>query len=141
MNKRQKGRAFCKKIIEILRKELDEGTYEVVGSGAGKDKGDIRVPACDLVIEAKDHKAAQVAAWTEQSEREGLGYSATALMWKHPKSPSANPEIRVDISLDYFIELLKKSKEPTIESNDREFKYKLQRLISSAKEVVRYFDK
>ncbi|KKL48011.1 hypothetical protein LCGC14_2329760, partial [marine sediment metagenome] len=51
-SKKEKGRAFVRKIVAILRQEVDASTYEVVGSGAGKDKGDIRVPRLDLVIEA-----------------------------------------------------------------------------------------
>ena len=86
--------------MTLSDKILDNGTYEVVGSGSGLDKGDIRVPSIDLVIEAKDQKQPQVASWVKQSDREGLGYSKTALMWRHPDSPSSNPDIRVDMSID-----------------------------------------
>ena len=55
MNTRQKGRAFALKVIHRLR-ELDPATYEVSGSGAGLDKGDVCVPRFDLVIECKDSK-------------------------------------------------------------------------------------
>lgn len=136
-NTRQKGRSFVKKIIEILRNELDSGTYEVVGSGSGLDKGDIRIPSIDLVIEAKDQKKPQVAGWTRQSEKEGLGYSKTALMWKHPDSPSSNPDIRVDISIDLFIELAKRYQEPLIKEPDREMRYSLERLKQTINSVLK----
>lgn len=140
MNTRQKGRLFVKKIIKILREELDRSTYEVVGSGAGMDKGDIRIPSLDLVIEAKDHKKPQIAKWIEQSEKEGLGYSKTALMWRHPKSPSSDPDIRVDISLDLFIELTKHYQQPLIKEPDRQRVWHIKNLIQSAKQILKDFE-
>jgi hypothetical protein len=134
-NTRQKGRAFVKKIVEILRSELDNGSYEVVGSGSGTDKGDIRIPSIDLVIEAKDQKQPQVASWIKQSDREGLGYSKTALMWRHPDSPSYNPDVRVDISLDLFIELAKRYQQPLIKEPDKETKYWIGRVIADMKQL------
>jgi len=136
-SQRKKGRAFVLKIIDKLRNELDNGTYEVSGSGAGLDKGDIRIPSMDLVIEAKDHAKAQVATWTEQSEREGLGYSKTALFWKHPKSPSTNPDIRVDMNIDLFIEMAKRFQEPLTKEPDRQISWHLKNLIQSAKQVLK----
>ena len=121
-NTRQKGRAFVKIIIARLA-EYGLKSYEVSGSGVGLEKGDIRVDSLNLVIEAKDHKQISVAQWVEQSEKEGLGVNTTALFWRHPKSPSSNPDIRVDISLEYFAKLLKKNSEPMIKEPDREMKY------------------
>ena len=135
-NTRQKGRAFVKIIISRLA-EYGLKSYEVVGSGAGLTKGDIRIDALNLVIEAKDHKQISVAQWVEQSEKEGLGVNKTALFWRHPKSPSSNPDIRVDISLEYFAKLLKKNSEPMIKEPDRSLKYKLERLRQSAQEVIK----
>lgn len=139
-SKKEKGRAFVRKIVAILRQEVDASTYEVVGSGAGKDKGDIRVPRLDLVIEAKNHEKATVALWTLQADREGLGYSKTALFWRHPKSPSSNPDIRVDITLDYFLELVLRSAEPIIKKEDRQFAYKIKQLRESARAVLKEID-
>ena len=134
-NTRQKGRAFVLKILERIKPELDTETYEVSGSGAGLDKGDLRIPSIDLVGEAKDWKKINMATWVEQSKREGLGHSRTAVFWKMPKSPSADPEIRVDISLAYFIELAKRFKEPLIKEPTREFKWDLENLENAIKRV------
>lgn len=136
-SQRKKGRAFVLKIINKLRNELDNSTYEVSGSGSGLDKGDIRIPSLDIVIEAKDHKKAQISTWIAQSEQEGLGYSKTALFWKNPKSPSTNPDIRVDISLDLFIEMAKRFQEPLIKKVDREMKYHLERLKQDCQNVIK----
>ena len=136
-NTRQKGRAFVKIIIARLE-EYGLKSYEVSGSGAGLTKGDIRIDALNLVIEAKDHKQISVAQWVEQSEKEGLGVNKTALFWRHPKSPSSNPDIRVDISLEYFAKLLKKNSEPMIKEPDREMKYRLKNLGVAVKQVEKY---
>ena len=137
MNTRQKGRAFVLKIIEKLREGLDNSTYEVSGSGAGLDKGDIRIPSIDLIIEAKDQKQPQIANWVKQSDREGLGYSKTALMWRHPDSPSYDPDVRVDMSLDLFIELAKRYREPLIKEPDRQINWDIKNLVQSAKRVIK----
>lgn len=134
-NTRKKGRAFVLKIINRLRNELDSSTYEVSGSGAALDKGDIRVPLADLVIEAKDWKKISMANWVKQSEKEGLQHSKTAVMWKHPESPSDNPEIRVDISLEYFIDILKRYSEPKIKEPDRDMKRNLIKLKNAINQV------
>lgn len=136
MNARQKGRAFVLKCIDRL-KPLDEATYEVAGSGAGRDKGDIRVPRFDLVIEAKDQNKVSMADWTLQADRQNLGYSKSALLWRHPQSPSSNPDIRVDIDLDYFVELLERAGEPKIKKEDRQMQWKLQALINAAKALLK----
>ena len=135
-NTRQKGRAFTLKCIDKI-KDIDPAAYEVSGSGAGRDKGDCRMPRFDLVIECKDHKQACVASWVGQADSQGLGYSKTALFWKYPKSPSANPEVRVDISLDFFKDLLVRSGEPKIKQPDRELRWELARLLTAAKNVIR----
>ena len=132
-NTRQKGRAFVVKVVKILKTELDSSTYEVSGSGAGLDKGDIRIPSLDLVAEAKDWNTISMGQWVKQSEKEGLGYSKTAVIWSVPKSP----DIRVDIPLDFFIDLAKRYKEPKIKVLDRELRWKIERLVNSAKVVIK----
>jgi len=132
VNTRQKGRKLVKQIIDIFRNEIDPATYEVVGSGAGKDKGDIRCPKHDLVIEAKNCQTLNIGKWTEQAEREGLNSSKTALMWRHPKSPQENPDIRVDISLEYFIKLLNKNTE---QYDSREKKWAIENLKRAIQKV------
>lgn len=136
-NTRQKGRKLVLKIIEILRRELDDAAYEVVGSGAGKDKGDIRIPRLDLVVEAKNWKQVNMVSWIRQTEKEGLGYSDAVLMWRVPSSPSANPEIRVDMSLDYFIKMAQRFGEPKVKVQDRELKYQLVNLKNLCNRVVK----
>lgn len=134
LNTRQKGREIVKEVIARL-KENGLKCYEVVGSGAGLLKGDIRVESLDLVIEAKKHKRTSMSDWAKQSEREGLGYNKTALAWQIPKTP----HIRIDIDLDYFCELLKRAEEPKIKALDRQARWDCERLVEDAKKVIKHF--
>ncbi len=136
-NTRQKGRKFILICLGHLRKDIDINSYEVSGSGAGLDKGDIRVPKCDLVIEGKSCETISMKKWVEQAEREGLDQSRTALFWRIPGSPQENPEIRVDISYQYFVELLQRHSEPKMKEMDRSFRWKLQRLKDSINQVIK----
>ena len=133
VNTRQKGRELVKEVVRWLKDESKIDCYEVVGSGAGLEKGDIRVPSLDLVIEAKKHKRVSIASWVKQSEKEGLGINKTALAWQIPKTP----DIRIDITLEYFGNLLKRAEEPKIKLMDRDLKFKIQRLIDAGKSVLR----
>ncbi|HDY66252.1 MAG TPA: hypothetical protein ENH85_00520 [Candidatus Scalindua sp.] len=135
MNTRQKGRQLVKEVIRIL-KEFNLNCYEVVGSGSGLEKGDIRVPALDLVIEAKKQARTSMADWAKQSEKEGLGYNKTALAWQIAKTP----HIRIDISLEYFANLLKRAEEPKIKTMDREMKWDCENLKNAISKVLKHFD-
>ena len=134
VNTKQKGRKLVKEIVRRLKEE-DLSCYEVVGSGAGLLKGDIRVESLDLVIEAKKHKQLSMLNWVKQSEKEGLGYNKTALAWQIPNTP----DIRIDISFEYFCELLKRAQEPKIKEPDREMRYKIQRAVESLKALLKEF--
>lgn len=132
INTRQKGRKLVKEIVRHLKEE-NISCYEVVGSGAGLLKGDIRVESLDLVIEAKKQKQISMANWAKQSEREGLGYNKTALAWQIPKTP----DIRIDICLEYFINLLKRAEEPKIKTQDKEMKWLIQKMVDVSKQVIK----
>jgi hypothetical protein len=125
MNTRQKGRQLVLEVIRILKDEYNIDCHETVGSGSGtREKGDIRVPALNLVIEAKKQKQVSMASWATQSEKEGLGYNKTALAWQIPQTP----HIRIDIDVCYFAELLQRAEEPKVKEPDREMKFDLERL-------------
>ena len=136
VNTRQKGRQLVKEVIRILKDEFNIQAYEVVGSGAGKEKGDIRVYSSDLVIEAKKQKRTSMSDWVKQSEKEGLGYNKTALAWQIPQTP----HIRIDIDLCYFAELLKRAEEPKIKEPDRSLKWDIQRLVDAGKRVIKQLE-
>ena len=134
MNTRQKGRQLVKETIGVLKDEYGLECHEVVGSGSGnREKGDIRVPALNLVIEAKKHKRTSMSDWAKQSEKEGLGFNKCALVWQIPNTP----HLRADIDLCYFAELLKRAEEPKVKEPDRQLKWKIQRLVDAGKLVIK----
>ena len=139
-NTKQKGRKLVIQSLQTIHQYFSDA-YEVNGSGSGLEKGDIRIPSVDLVIEAKNHKKINIGNWVRQSEREGLGYNKTALLWKTPDSPQDDPAIRIDIDIRYFLDLLKRSQEPKIKVQDRELSYEIRRLIQSAKQVIKKLEK
>jgi hypothetical protein len=132
LNTRQKGRQLVKEAIRIF-KECGLSCYEVVGSGSGLEKGDIRIPSLDLVIEAKKQKAVSLASWAKQSEKEGLGINKTALVWQIPQTPY----IRADIDLVYFAELLKRAQEPRIKEPDLQMKWLLTKLKEYCQAIIK----
>jgi len=132
LNTRQKGRQLVKETIRILKDDFNLDCHETAGSGStNREKGDIRVPALDLVIEAKKQKKTSMSNWAKQSEKEGLGYNRTALVWQIPNTP----HIRADIDLCYFAELLQRAAEPKIKEPDRNMKCWLGRLKDTIKQV------
>ena len=136
MNTRQKGRKLVKWGVDFFR-DIDSGTYEVVGSGVGKEKGDQRVPRFDLIIEWKNQKTLSIGKDILQAQSQGLGYNNYALAFRHPKSPEDRPEVYFVIHADYFKELIQRSAEPKIKEPDRNICYKLKSLIKYAKEVIK----
>ena len=137
VNTRQKGRQLVKEVIRILKDEYSIDCHETAGSGAtNREKGDIRVPALNLVIEAKKQKQISMSAWAKQSEKEGLGYNKTALAWQIPQTP----HIRIDIDLCYFAELLKRAEEPKIKEMDRKTSYVVKNLLIWLKKLDKILD-
>lgn len=134
LNTRKKGRQLVVEIVRIL---------------------DVRIESSDLVIEAKKHKRTSMAAWAQQSEKEGLGHNKTALAWQiqipqtphiyevfnsgtgQEKGKELNLPARIDIDLLYFAELLQRAEEPRIKELDREMKWLLQKSVDANKAVMR----
>ena len=134
MDTRQKGRKLVLETIRIFKDEFNIECHETVGSGSGtREKGDIRIPALNLVIEAKKQKQVSMSKWAEQSEKEGLGFNKTALIWQIPKTP----HIRADIDLCYFAELLKRAEEPKLKEPDRQLKWKIQKGVDILKSIIK----
>ena len=129
---------MVKEIIHILKDEHNLDCHEVVGSGSGnREKGDVRVPSLDLVIEAKKHKRTSMSDWAKQSEKEGLGWNKTALIWQIPQTP----HIRADIDIRYFADLLKRSEQPKMKEPDKEMKWLLQKAVDTLKQIIKKLEK
>jgi len=139
-SKIEKGKRFEKFVNKEIEAEGLGKAIRVPGSGSGKIKGD-SFNSLDFLIEAKNQKTIHFLDWVDQAKDQSkLGnYSPDkwALILKDPRSIEDNPKIYATIDFWEFLHLLKKDKEPLVKEPDRDMKYKLQRLIQSAKEVLK----
>lgn len=133
-----KGNRFENFLIEVLRKEVDAKSSRTYGSGNGLDKNDIRIPNKNWEIEAKNSATIHLIKDWEQSRRQTTEGNCTALAIRNPKKPEFQ-ETLIVISLEDFINLLNKqggTSEVKAEF-DNSMKWKLQKLIQSAKDVMK----
>ena len=131
----QKGKELEKFIIQELKSSnLDRRAYRNPGSGSGLAKGDVD-NSLGLCIEAKNQRNFS-PRWYQQAEKESMGTQEPIVVW-HPSQVPLEASM-VFITWDYFKKLLIKSKEPpSVKEPSRELKWRLQRLIESAKSVIR----
>ena len=113
-----------------------------IGSGNGKRKGDIAWPGL-RAIEAKNES--KIPAWLltriEHAKRQDIGHYGYVLVIRDPRASEANFGAFAVLDFGDYIELEKKAKEPALVAPTREMKYELQRLIQSAKAVLKNLEK
>ena len=138
---RKKGQRFERFIAkEITAAGLGKAGREA-NSGGGHRKGDI---ACNLpfLLEAKNEKQTNFLPNIDQSVRQAeIGnYDSNkwALITRDPRYPEFE---RVYATIDFweYLELLKRYSEPRIKAPDRQMRWKIQRLINCAKELLKEF--
>jgi len=136
----EKGKRFEKMIAKDIEAEGLGMARREVGSGSGKKKGDI-ASNLPFLIEAKNQKTIKMQEWIRQAKEQARigNYDPQkwALVIRDPATPEDNPEIYATIDFYQFLKLLKKDSEPRIKEPDREIKWKIQRLVESAKAVLR----
>lgn len=134
----QKGKNGEKIVCErIERAGLGRARREI-GSGSGKNKGDIfaNIP---FLIEHKNQKTIHFLDWVKQAKKQAeIGNSDTnkwCLTIQDPETPQLNPEIYAVIELDEFLNLLKRNQEPKLKEPDRNLKWKLEKLRQCCRDV------
>ena len=138
--KKQKGSKFEQFVVDTLNDTIDPKARRTRASGAGYDKGDIYSPGLNWVIECKNHKHLSIINWIEQSERENVGgHNLPVLMFKSPKSPDVAPEAYCVVSLADFIDIVSQRAKISVEakSDNRQLIWKVEKLVTSAKEVIK----
>lgn len=137
---KEKGEAFEKLIAREIKAEGLGFAKRETGSGSGKKKGDVAANL-PFLIEAKDWNKYDINRWVDQAKRQAKqgnwDHDKWALVFRDFRSPEDNPEIYAVIDFWQFLKLLKKDSEPRIKEPDRQMRWKLQRLIDSAKEVLK----
>ena len=131
----QKGKQLEEFITDELRLSgLDRRAYRNPGSGSGMAKGDVD-NALGLCTECKNQHNFS-PKWYQQAEKESMGTQEPIVVWHPPQTPLEAS--MVFITWDYFKRLLLKSKEPSkINEPSKELKWRLQRLVESAKSVLK----
>jgi hypothetical protein len=131
---------FEQYLVQRLRESLDVNTHPTSASGAGLDKNDIRIPSLNIEIEAKNAATFNLQADWDQTKAQKTSGNIAILAIRHPKQPEFKESI-VCMDLEDFIALAqnqggKQEVSFTANSQDR---WKLQKLVDSAKEVIKLY--
>ena len=140
VSRKQKGSRFERFIAkEITEAGLGQAHRELM-SGGGWRKGDI-ASSLPFQIEAKHQKTIHALNWIDQAKQEAQQGNYDSDKWLMVfNDPRAKPEFsEVYAVIDFWqlLQLLKKNSEPRIKEPDRQIKWKLVRLIDSAKAVLK----
>jgi len=138
---KEKGRRYENKIAGYIRESgLDLRAGREIGSGSGNMKGDIRANI-PFLIEVKNQKTIKILNWIDQAKKQAaVGWSPRekwALVFRDPRTPETHSEDYVTIDIHQFLELLKKNSKPIIKSKDKNVKYKIEKMIQAAKDVIK----
>lgn len=136
----QKGKRFEQFIAnQIEEMGLGKAGREI-GSGSGKAKGDIR-SNLPFLIEAKNEKKPHwwenIDQAKDQAQKGNYDRDKWLLVVRDPRTPEDNPSVYAIVDFWEFLKLLKKDKEPLVKEPDRNMKWKLQRLVQTAKEIIK----
>lgn len=100
-----KGKRFENYLNDYFAKNVDGYSRRTIGSGAGLDKGDIRLPQHNIVIEAKNQMKLSVIDWWEQTVSQAFN-EIPVLIFRNPRKAEFN-ETLVLLSLEDFTALLR----------------------------------
>ena len=143
-SKKAKGSRFERFIAkEITQAGLGEAHRELM-SGGGWRKGDI-ASSLPYLMEAKHQKKIRVLEWIDQARREAQQGNFDPNKWilvfnDFRKKPEFS-EVYAVIDFWELLELLKKNSEPKIKQPDRQLKWEIQKLIQTAKQVIKKLEK
>lgn len=134
----EKGRRFERYLVGVFRESVDANTQWNRKSGAGLDKGDIRIPSRGLLVEAKNSARVNLLEDWEQAKGQCTGDDRPVLALRNPRR-SEFEETLVVVDLGTFLELLERSTGTSavrlvLDGGDR---YKIRQLA----ELLRWFEK
>lgn len=137
------GNKFETYIMRRLQQSVDARTHLTTMSGGGIDKHDVRVPSLNLEIEAKNATGQfNLQGDWEQCKRQKTTGNVAVLAIRHPRRPEFQ-ETLIVMDLEDWIALLQGQQEKREISftATKEDKYKIQRLVESAKQVIKLYEK
>lgn len=133
---RNKGGRFENYLVERL-KEVDPDTKRNYASGAGADKGDLRMPAHDFNVEAKNAMQIHLVKDFEQAERQCISGGTAVLIIRNPSKSEFSQSYAV-MDLEDWMELVKKK--TTVEVSEKlpdGLKWKLSRLKQYTNDLMK----
>ena len=138
-SKKGKGNRFEYYLRDYLKENLDADTRKNLMSGAGYDKGDLRIPSLNIVLEAKNAQTVHLLMDWEQAKEQALGGDRAVLAIRNPKKPEFQ-ETLIVMDLGTFIELAKGQSTADVKyTMDYQDRRRLQNLVSATKEVLNKF--
>lgn len=105
----EKGRRLENYLRDRFAREVDSNAHKVAGSGAGTEKGDILIPAHNIVVEAKNKQQINLIKDWEQAKAQAFN-ETPILAIRNPKEAEFK-EVLIVLDLDTFIRLLNNSKD------------------------------
>lgn len=140
---KEKGESFENLIAKEIEAEGLGTARREGGSGSGKRKGDI-ASNLPFLLECKNQPTVKIKAilnWIDQAKRQAKEGNWSpekwALIFQDPRSTEVNPKIYGVIDFWQLLKLFKKDSEPRVKEPDRQFRWKVQRLVDSAKAVLK----
>lgn len=136
----KKGKRFEDYVAKEIEAEGLGKAQREIGSGSGKRKGDISANL-PFLLECKNQKKIEWWKSIDQSKEQArLGNfdrNKWMLVVRDSRTSESNPDIYAIVDFWEALKLLKKDKEPKIKAPDRELRWKIERLISAAKDVLK----
>jgi hypothetical protein len=138
---KNKGLRFENFLKEKLRQELDINTSSNNGSGAGLDKGDLRIPSLNMNVEAKNSATFHIDGDWEQTKRQCTGNDIPVLAIRHPKQPEFK-EVLVVMNLEDWINLVagQMAEREVIENLDPKIKYLIQNTRENLRQLLKHYE-
>ena len=139
---KSKGTRFERFLVDIFRETLDKDTHRQPASGAGLEKGDVRIPAFNIEIEAKNQSNIHLIRDWEQTKSQRTTGNKAFLAIRNPKEPEFE-ETLIIMDVNDFIELIKGTTgEISIISNkDNNLLYWSKMLKDTCQKVIKELDK
>lgn len=100
----EKGKRLERYLEDYFKKNVDINTHINRGSGNGVNKGDIRIPSLDIVVEAKNTATIHLIDDWQQAKAQALGNDRPVLAIRNPRKGEFQ-ETLIVMDLGTFAEL------------------------------------
>ncbi len=144
MNQRSaknKGNRFEQYLVDQLRESVDVNTHKTNASGAGIDKNDVRIPALNIELEAKNADGFSLMGDWEQTKAQKTTGNMSMLAIRHPRKAEF-VETLIVMEFNDFITLCQgqqKEREVSYTANKGD-KWVIQNAIQAMKRLLKIYE-